>query len=54
MSGFWYKNRLLVFGYRNFACGWCRSRIWKFGFVLGFLDNTNSGFCPNCSNYVDE
>jgi hypothetical protein len=51
--GFWLENRLLKLGYRNFKCDWCASTIWKVGFIVGFVDNTNGGFCPNCSNYID-
>jgi hypothetical protein len=51
---FWYSNRLLALGYRGYTCEWCSSKIWKVGFIVGFLDNTIAGFCPNCPNYVDE
>lgn len=49
----WIENRWMALGYRKLECGGCRSKIWKLAFVLGFVDNTNGGFCPNCSNYVE-
>jgi hypothetical protein len=51
--GLWIENRWMALGYRNTECYSCRSRIWKLAFVLGFVDNTNNGFCPNCSNYIE-
>ena len=51
--GFWLENRFLKLGYRNVKCDSCATAIWKVGFVIGFVDNTNAGFCPNCTNYVD-
>jgi hypothetical protein len=51
--GLWLENKLFKLGYTKFLCDWCSSKIWKVGFIVGYVDNTDRGFCPSCSNYVD-
>ena len=50
---FWIENSWFSIGYLKTRCDGCRFNIWKLGLVVASLDNTNDGFCPNCSSFVD-